>query len=501
MKKVVALMLAVLFAFSLVGCNDSGSLKSDDSASRRGPRAQSAVEETVSEEESEAESEAASEDESLFSSQEETVSSETASSEVSSSEASSSESSSSAASESKSEDLGEFDDALIPLSVQDPKSVKMSDKLEDCTVEIEGKVYKLPMTVNDFMADGWEINYEKNTQLSDPLKAQGYYTEYENVFVNKDGKNVGAKITNFSKRKLNAIYCYITELEYYYSEYHEERAPIKLAKGIEPMKSTVDDVKAAFGEPGYFSSSEYGATMKYSDDDKGYEYRLEFDKDKKLEEVTVRVTVDKPANYKEPAASTAIPSYVTDYKAPKELGNDILSGNVQIDNVIYNLPCPLKTFLDGGWTINYGGKKEEDTKTLGSGSNIEGIYIVKGDYEIQITAYNRTDYEIPIENTIVEEMFLNRSNLKDLDCKLPDGLGVTTTLTDIQKRSDFSKYEGVVFSLYNDTYYNCSKQSEKQIEENKNSYTEKFDREVFYCFVEDTETTRYVQLSFRYWPE
>lgn len=494
MKRIISVIMAVLLMFSFAGCNKASSYKSGDEVSRRGPSV-SAAEETVSEIESKAESEAVSE----ASSSEETVS---VSSKVSSSEA---VSSAAASSKSSSDNLAEeFDDSLIPLSVQDPSSVTLSDKLDDCTIELEGKAYKFPMTVHDFMADGWEIDYQNNNALSDPIDANSYYNGFNETFI-KNGKSVQTDIKNFAKRKLNPIYCYITYFYYYYSEYQkDELASVKLPKGIEPMKSTVDDVKNAYGEPASFQTDSSETTMKYEKEDSngyGYSYTFYFDEDSKLYCIVMNVNVQSPANFKEPAVVTDVPGYVTDYKAPAELGSDVVSGNVQLDKVVYNLPCPIKVFVDNGWSINFGGQTEEQTKSVAS-ENYISLHLIKDSYDIEVDAYNRTGYEIPVENTIVEVMKLNRSSLKELDCKLPDGLDLSTTLSDIKNRSDFSKYTQAYFSIYNDTLYSCSKESERQAAENKNSYFSKsYDREILYCFVEDTNTVRYVKLTFKYWAD
>ena len=73
---------------------------------------------------------------------------------------------------------------------------------------------------------------------------------------------------------------------------------------------------------------------------------------------------------------------VTDVEttAPVEvgLGNDILAGEIEIDGVVYQLPCEVSDFVNNGWDYN-SNSEYVDTEYY------TGIYITKGDMTVDLT--------------------------------------------------------------------------------------------------------------------
>ena len=403
MKKTLALVLSVLFMLGLVGCSKTTNLKEDDgTVSRRGPSISSKNE--------------SSESESLFSSQ--TVSSESAEESVSSKDTVSSPVSKS---EAKLDD-----DSLVPISVKDPKTVKMSDNLFDFTIEVDGKAYQLPMTVHDFTADGWV--YQTGDSEETYMDANSYFM-LGTDFKNKDGKLVRVEVTNYASRKMKVENCYITGFSYPSYGNTDNRAVIKFSKGIELLKATADDVKKAYGDPTSYDTNSSGTIYNYKTEDTFYRsYTFNFGEDNVMKYFTVTDRAEVPDNYVEPPINTAAPDYVGDYKAPKELGSEVVSGRIQVDKVIYQLPCPLTVFLDDGWKVD---EDDDEYGFVASGGSLN-LTLTKQGYEIEVKVKNYTDLALTTEYAQVTYVSAYSYVTKDLNIAVPGGITMKSAATDLE---------------------------------------------------------------------
>lgn len=445
MKRTLAVIMAVLLTLSLVGCNKANTLKENDNVSRRGPSVSSS-EETVSEDESGAESE------SLFSSAAESSSSEEES-DTSTDTSSDSDKDLVSSAVSKNESKSELndDDSLIPKSVKDPKSVKMSENIYDFTIEIGGNVYQLPLTVHDFMADGWSYQADDS---DDAYMDANSYLMLGADFENKDGKLVRVEVTNYASRKMKVDNCYITGFSYPSYGTPDDRAAVKFSKGIEVQKSKTDDVKAAYGEPTSYDTNSSGTIYNYKVEDSFYRsYTFNFDADNVMKYFSVTDKVEVPDNYVEPPVSTAAPDYVGEYKAPSDLGSDAVSGRIQIDKVVYQLPCPFKAFIDDGWKID-GDKGEYEF--IASGGN-ESFTILKQGYEIEIKVKNYTDLALPIEYGQVTYVTAYSYRTKDLNVAVPGGINMQSAAADLESGDNAKVYS----NKDNNDFYKAYKDSKE----------------------------------------
>ena len=436
MKRTLALVMAVLLTVSLAGCKKSTSYKNDDSVSRRGPSFSSA-DETVSDDESDVESE------SLFASQASSESSEEESG-TSSEDTESEAEVSSTASKADTKKLNADDESLVPKSVKDPKSVKMSENLFDFTVDVGGKVYQLPLTVNDFMADGWTYIIDEDEEAA--LTANSYLL-LGCDFVNKDGKMVRVEVVNYANRKMAVENCYITGFSYPSYGTEEDREAVKFAKGIEMQKSKADDVKAAYGDPTTYETNSNGSTYNYKFEDNYYRsYTFKFDADGVMIGFDVTNRVDEPDNYVEPPVSTVAPDYIDDYEAPKELGSELVSGRIQVDKVIYQLPCPLKAFTDDGWEVD---DKDGEYASIAS-NGYESLYLTKRDYEIEVKVVNKTDLALPIEYGQVTYVYAYTSRVEGIELALPGGISMKSKISDLESSGMKDEKNNGTYQAYKD---------------------------------------------------
>ncbi len=78
----------------------------------------------------------------------------------------------------------------------------------------------------------------------------------------------------------------------------------------------------------------------------------------------------------------------------KELGNDVTSGNIEIDGVVYDYETPVSYFISNGWTIDY-----EDSFMPGNSGDY--VMLNKGTSSIEVYISNESADDAPLENCLV----------------------------------------------------------------------------------------------------
>ncbi len=311
--------------------------------------------------------------------------------------------------------------------------VKLSDKLSDFTIEIDGTVYQFPMKVTDLMALGWELD-SYNT-FDENLDANTYYNAY---FENKNDTEISFYVMNFAKSSLPFEDTYVAGLNIYNYELEEdERGLINMPKDIKIGEATVDDVKKAYGTPDdsfETEDSDY-ITMTYTED---YFVCTEFTfRDGVLSGIRMQNFV-APDDFEEPELRDEIPASVTDYKAPKKLGSDIQSGIIELGGKLYQMPVPLEQLLNDGWKIDY---DDDVTETVGSGDYVF-INLEKGDIDFDgVTVYNDADYEVPIEYASVKVLDIYGYGDESLPIKFPGNITPELNLDEFKKAVKDMDYE------------------------------------------------------------
>lgn len=146
--------------------------------------------------------------------------------------------------------------------------VELSDNLFDFEVGINGEKYQLPMSYKDFTAKGWSCN---KSYLTQKLGKNGHMIGVK--FKNGDIEMVTqpANLTDKEITVEESSICYMK-----FDKYME--AQIQISKGIVLDRSTLSDVKKAYGEPNTEkeASNGRGTTIKYREDT-FISYSLTFD--------------------------------------------------------------------------------------------------------------------------------------------------------------------------------------------------------------------------------
>ncbi len=118
----------------------------------------------------------------------------------------------------------------------------LSDDLSSFQIQIDDVIYSFPMKYSDFVAFGFVMKDDDSQKLE-----PGYYTW---SYFNRGDFKVIADIINADDKEQPISECYIGSIEIE-KDYKDSTKGmfIALPKGIIFEKSTLEDVKAAYGEP------------------------------------------------------------------------------------------------------------------------------------------------------------------------------------------------------------------------------------------------------------
>ena len=134
-------------------------------------------------------------------------------------------------------------------------------------------------------------------------------------------------------------------------------------------KATREDIVSAYGDLAtayegdpYITLTYYFETGRwefYVDNETGTLFRVDMAHD------------SSPEGFVGSAVNADMTEEERQYKAPQELGDDIMSDNVEFDGDLYRLPCPLNAMLQNGWNISP--KVDVDHLASGDGGTLELI--------------------------------------------------------------------------------------------------------------------------------
>ncbi|MBD5519542.1 MAG: hypothetical protein HDR07_14050, partial [Lachnospiraceae bacterium] len=94
-----------------------------------------------------------------------------------------------------------------------------------------------------------------------------------------------------------------------------------------------------------------------------------------------------------------VPELVEAYQAPKSLGDDFYAYTVQMEGVVYSLPCPVSVLLDNGFTID---TASSDSEVAAGGSG--WVDLRYNNQTLHSMVENYADYATIVENCFVVSM-------------------------------------------------------------------------------------------------
>lgn len=289
----------------------------------------------------------------------------------------------------------------------------LSDDIYSFQFKLDGELYTLPMSYDDFVAKGWEYDGD----LSEDIPSMSY------TFSERFYKGNLEAYASFFNPGINAApYTGCLIGSFSVDEYQFEDAPdtvIELPGGITYGVSTLDDITAAYGTASDTYEGELYTQLTY--DYASYQ-SIELYVDKEtgvLNKIDIEnLVVDTEANQAAAAEVSSDPTEaVLAYEAPTELGDDPLSFTVEFAGDLYQLPAPVSAFLENGWTI-----KPDDTESIVAGGSSGWVSMMKDNQEFRTLAKNFDPNATVIENCFIRDM---EANVNDCNVSIVIPSGVT----------------------------------------------------------------------------
>lgn len=153
---------------------------------------------------------------------------------------------------------------------------EISDDLYSYQILINGELYQIPMDVKELLENGWEFEGDVNEDLD-------AYTYNPVLTFNKGDYNIQVNIVNETENPQPYSECKIVGIliNLYYNSGND--MTFVLPKGIQSNVSTVEDMKAAYGEPTDFSESDGMAFATYEVEYASKEVSFTFDGNKLID--------------------------------------------------------------------------------------------------------------------------------------------------------------------------------------------------------------------------
>ena len=313
----------------------------------------------------------------------------------------------------------------------------LGDDIYSFSMEFDGQIMKFPMTYQDFVGMGWELSSREDPDMKISTNSYGF------VSFNKGKNSVSAEVMNLGINEVgleDSLIGGITVDGSY--DIDLTSVSVKLPGGIELGKSTLDDIKAAYGDPSDTYEGDLYTKVTYEKDTYQEVELSVFKDDNTLKKVDME-NLEEPEGYDKGAVSDEVPDIVTAYKAPDALGSDMLDTAVEYMGDFYSLPAPVSAFTANGWEI----QDAEDTPYV-EGGGIAFIDMMKNNQSIHFSVYNETENATALENCFVRELSFATYDPESIAMKLSGDITLGADKAELIKMADEKGY----ISEENDDY-------------------------------------------------
>lgn len=314
---------------------------------------------------------------------------------------------------------------------------ELGDDIYSFSMEFDGQTMKFPMTYQEFTDMGWELSSSEDPDTKVSTNSYGMLT------FNKGASSVYADVINLGINEVGLEDCLIGGISVDGSyDVDLTAVSVKLPGDIELGKATLDDIKAAYGEPSDTYEGDLYTKLTYEKD--GYqEVELSvFKDDNTLKEVDMR-NFEEPEDYDKGTVSDEVPDIVTSYETPTALGDDMMDTAVEYMGDLYSLPAPVSAFTANGWEI----QDAEDTPYV-EGGGIAFIDMMKNNQSIHFSVYNETENATALENCFVRELSFATYDPESIAMKLSGDITLGADKAELIKMADEKGY----ISEENDDY-------------------------------------------------
>lgn len=314
---------------------------------------------------------------------------------------------------------------------------ELGDDIYSFSMEFDGQIMKFPMTYQDFVGMGWELSSREDPDMKISTNSYGF------VSFNKGKNSVSAEVMNLGINEVgleDSLIGGITVDGSY--DIDLTSVSVKLPGGIELGKSTLDDIKAAYGDPSDTYEGDLYTKVTYEKDTYQEVELSVFKDDNTLKKVDME-NLEEPEGYDKGAVSDEVPDIVTAYKAPDALGSDMLDTAVEYMGDFYSLPAPVSAFTANGWEI----QNAEDTPYV-EGNGLAFIDMMKNNQSIHFSVYNETENATALENCFVRELSFATYDPESIAMKLSGDITLGADKAELIKMADEKGY----ISEENDDY-------------------------------------------------
>ena len=314
---------------------------------------------------------------------------------------------------------------------------ELGDDIYSFSMKFDGQTMKFPMTYQEFTDMGWELSSREDPDMKISTNSYGF------VSFNKGKNSVSAEVMNLGINEVgleDSLIGGITVDGSY--DIDLTSVSVKLPGGIELGKSTLDDIKAAYGEPSDTYEGDLYTKVTYEKDTYQEVELSVFKDDNTLKKVDME-NLEEPEGYDKGAVSDEVPDIVTAYKAPDALGSDMLDTAVEYMGDLYSLPAPVSAFTANGWEI----QNAEDTPYV-EGNGLAFIDMMKNNQSIHFSVYNETENATALENCFVRELSFATYDPESIEMKLSGDITLGADKAELIKMADEKGY----ISEENDDY-------------------------------------------------
>ncbi len=307
---------------------------------------------------------------------------------------------------------------------------ELSDDIYSFQIKLDGDLYQFPMSCADFTALGWEYAEDETDELSP--------NSYSSYRFNKGNLEAYVDMFNLGLNTVPVTECSVGGLSIDSSQFADApETVIELPKGITFNVSTMDDVKAAYGEPSDTYEGDLYTEFTY-EYDIYQSIELHFDS-----ETNVLNKIDYENLVEDEEATAAAAAEVSSeptpevlaYEAPTELGDDIHSGIVEFAGNLYQLPAPVSVFIENGFTL-----KTEDSDAVVAGDYFGWYEMIKDGKTFRGTADNPNPNATTIENCFVTDVEADSYDA-DFPLTLPGGISNHMSADDLMPILETLPYE------------------------------------------------------------
>ena len=314
---------------------------------------------------------------------------------------------------------------------------ELGDDIYSFSMEFDGQTMKFPMTYQEFTDMGWELSSSEDPDTKVSTNSYGMLT------FNKGASSVYADVINLGINEVGLEDCLIGGISVDGSyDVDLTAVSVKLPGDIELGKATLDNIKAAYGEPSDTYEGDLYTKLTYEKDSYQEVELSVFKDDNTLKEVDMR-NFEEPEDYDKGTVSDEVPDIVTSYETPTALGDDMMDTAVEYMGDLYSLPAPVSAFTANGWEI----QDAEDTPYV-EGGGIAFIDMMKNNQSIHFSVYNETENATALENCFVRELSFATYDPESIAMKLSGDITLGADKAELIKMADEKGY----ISEENDDY-------------------------------------------------